>query len=109
MGEHSYYYSVGKAGDPERPPVPQPQRTCVERVAAGAPEATISSFSFEDTDALVKLHIPLAGAGSLPAGAASSLSPPLLPAASHLSPLAAATAAQARSDATCGTAHSTCA
>jgi len=69
MGEHSYYYSVGKAGDPERPPVPQPQRTCVERVAAGAPEATISSFSFEDTDALVKLHIPLAGAGSLPAGA----------------------------------------
>ena len=109
MGEHSYYYSVGKAGDPERPPVPQPQRTCVERVAAGAPEATISSFSFEDTDALVKLHIPLAGAGSLPAGAASSLSPPLLPAASHLSPLAAATTAQARSDATCGTAHSTCA
>ncbi|EOD36400.1 hypothetical protein EMIHUDRAFT_226438 [Emiliania huxleyi CCMP1516] len=85
MGEHSYYYSVGKAGDPERPPVPQPQRTCVERVAAGAPEATISSFSFEDTDALVKLHIPLAGAGSLPAGAASSLSPPL-PARS-LSPL----------------------
>ena len=89
MGENSYYYSVGKnraapsdavvkkavekAEAPAAAPAvaapsqPMP-REVVERPAT-LPEQTFSSYSMLDDDAVVKVHINLAGAGSLPDGA----------------------------------------
>jgi len=71
MGEHSYYYSVGKAGDPSRPPVQMPERKAVTKLEVAPTEATISTFSFMDDDDVVKVHIPLPGASSLPVGSIS--------------------------------------
>jgi hypothetical protein len=48
--------------------VPMPERKAVTRLEAALAECTISTFSFMDDEALVKLHIPIAGAASLPAG-----------------------------------------
>lgn len=45
-----------------------PERKAVTKLEAQLPEATISTFSFMDDETVVKLHIPLAGAASLPAG-----------------------------------------
>ena len=89
MGENSYYYSVGKnraapsdavvkkAGEKAEAPAAAPgvaapsqpmPREVVERPAA-LPEQTFSSYSMIDDDAVVKVHINLAGAGTLPDGA----------------------------------------
>mmetsp|Transcript_12972 Transcript_12972/g.28043 ORF Transcript_12972/g.28043 Transcript_12972/m.28043 type:complete len:271 (-) Transcript_12972:133-945(-) len=71
-GEHSYYYSVGKnRGVPsEAPPtalLPEPK--AVAKVEPKLSEVTISSYSMIDDDGKIKVHIPLAGATALPAGA----------------------------------------
>eukprot|EP00310_Coccolithus_braarudii_P023164 CAMPEP_0183357208 /NCGR_PEP_ID=MMETSP0164_2-20130417/45610_1 /TAXON_ID=221442 /ORGANISM="Coccolithus pelagicus ssp braarudi, Strain PLY182g" /LENGTH=267 /DNA_ID=CAMNT_0025530781 /DNA_START=10 /DNA_END=813 /DNA_ORIENTATION=- len=71
-GDHSYYYSVGKnrglpttaTANASLPPPVQ-----VAKVAARVPEATISSYSILDDDGKVKVHIPMAGATALAAGA----------------------------------------
>ena len=80
MGENSYYYSVGRnkpgvggGGPAATAPASAPQmvpKKVVERPAS-LKEQTFTSFSFLDDDAAVKVHIPLAGAGSLPEGAIS--------------------------------------
>lgn len=76
MGENSYYYSVGKnrAADPTgvvTPSVPvaarEPKAVVIK--PASLPEATITSYSMLDDEAVIKVHIPLAGASSLEAGA----------------------------------------
>lgn len=69
MGENSYYYSVGK----NRAPAPAAAALPVPKAVGVAPqqlrEQTIASYSMLDDGALVKVYIPLAGAGTLAAGA----------------------------------------
>ena len=76
MGENSYYYSVGKnrAADPTgvvTPAVPvaprQPKAVIVQ--TQKLPQVTITSYSMIDDDKLIKVQLPLAGAGSLADGA----------------------------------------
>lgn len=85
MGENSYYYSVGKnraapAGTAVKAaPAPpsavaatpsQPMPQAVTSRPAKLPEQTFSSHSWlDDEDSGVKVHINLAGASNLPAGA----------------------------------------
>lgn len=89
MGENSYYYSVGKnraptsgPGAPKAHAIPAsstPLPTVSAEAAAPSaappaghaklPEQTFSSYSMLDEDDFVKVHINMAGAGSLPAGA----------------------------------------
>ena len=81
MGENSYYYSVGKqkaapantvvkAAPPPpsaNPTAPMPQAVTTRPTTL--PEQTFSSHSYIDDDGVVKVHINLAGANNLPAGA----------------------------------------
>ena len=81
MGENSYYYSVGRnkpgaasaggaaATAPAEAPKMMPKKVVAR--AAGLTEQTISSYSMLDDGDVVKVHLPLAGAGSLPVGAIS--------------------------------------
>lgn len=73
MGENSYYYSVGKnrapagtaAAAPVQPPAPRAVNTEERRLI----EQTLTSYSMIDDGPKVKLHIPIAGVNTLPAGA----------------------------------------
>ena len=76
MGENSYYSSVGKNRGTPAPAVAPAKPVAVVSVAADAkqlPEATITSFSFIDDDAKVKIHIPMAGAATLAEGTISCI------------------------------------
>jgi len=48
-----------------------PERKAVTKLEVAPTEATISTFSFMDDDDVVKVHIPLPGASSLPVGSIS--------------------------------------
>jgi len=77
MGENSYYYSVGKnrtAASVVTPAVPAeaPKPKAVVTKAQKLPEVTISSYSMLDDDSVIKVYMPLAGAGVLPEGAISA-------------------------------------
>ena len=69
MGENSYYYSVGKSGTSE--PI-KPDLRGVTAAKTTLQEETLSSYSILDEAALVKVYIPLAGAGALPTGSISA-------------------------------------
>ena len=69
MGENSYYYSVGKSSRDQPAPAPTPTRKAVSTVTSSLPQATITTYSMIDDEGHVKVQVPLAGAGALPAGA----------------------------------------
>lgn len=69
MGENSYYYSVGKnRGTPGASEPIKPDLRGVTPAKATLREETLPSYSMLDEESLVKVYIPLAGAGTLPAG-----------------------------------------
>jgi hypothetical protein len=72
MGENSYYYSVGKNRAAGSSSTVTPAVAVVKKDAT-VQEVTISTYSMLDDDANVKVHIPLAGASSLGAGAIECL------------------------------------
>jgi len=79
FGANSYYYAVGKhrTVDPTgvvTPPVPvvPPQAKAVAVKPTKLAEATITSYSMIDDDDVIKVQVPLAGAGQLEEGAISA-------------------------------------
>jgi hypothetical protein len=79
MGENSYYYSVGRnrntpaGGAAATAPAEAPQMTpkaVVERPAT-LKEQTLTTYSMLDDERVVKVYVPLAGAGVLAEGAIS--------------------------------------
>lgn len=68
MGENSYYYSVGKNRGEDAAAL-RPDLRAISVAPSAPKEDTLSSYSLSDESGIVKLQLPMAGAGALASGA----------------------------------------